>query len=322
MRKSILIGLLLIGAVPTPALASDGFYFRFPISGPKRIQGQQSTTPSAEPKAAWTVGPWSEWSSSCSPSASRSRTVSCTVDGATVSTTRCDAASMPDATEKAERTDGCPTAPKHVYTWNAGDWSEWSSQCSDSASRTRTVSCLDENSAPHADASCEQPVPERSQTTSIRTGCPTDPSDVANPAPAKPEGQVGASVPPSSPPSGYQDPTKPPASSGACDGRTVALNGSTLAAMPQKVTFWSLGWNGWLLQFSVWRVRNANAVPVTLQLTNGIFSKTLSVPARSDVIAFDLLPAMGGTHKLYLSRGGQWVLVDLKSPVPGSYTAC
>lgn len=322
MRKSILMGLMLLGASPVPAHASDGFYFRFPISGPKRIQGQQSSTAPVQPAPTWTAGPWSEWSSSCSPSSSRSRTVSCTVDGTVVPTNRCDSASMPGTVETAERMDGCPTAPKHVYAWNTGGWSQWSSQCSDSASRTRTVSCLDENSSPQDDASCSQPVPERSQTTSIRTGCPTDPSDVANPAPAKSEGQVGASVPPSSPPTAYQDPTKPPSASGACDGRTVALNGSTVAAMPQKVTFWSLGWSGWFLQFSVWRVRNANAVPVTLQLTNGIFSKTLSVPARSDVIAFDLLPAMGGTHKLYLSRGGQWVLVDVKSPVSGSYTAC
>jgi hypothetical protein len=322
-RKMLCIVAGLVASVSSTAAhaqqAKNGFYFRFPISGMQRTSSVQPTTPSA-PKASWKSGPWSDWSSTCSPNAQRSRQVECTADGGIVPASSCIASDKPSTSETGSTTEGC--APPHTYSWQPGAWGQWSSQCSDASARTRTVSCQDETGKLSPDASCTATRPETSETKSIRTGCPTDPSDVANPAPAEPESQVGASPAPPSPPAGYQDPTKAPATSGACDGATIGLNGQTVAAMPQKVTFWSVGWNGFILRFSVWRIRNANAVPVNVSLTNGIFSKSVTVPARSDVITFDILPAMSGQHKLYLSRGGEWVLVDVKNPSSGSYTGC
>lgn len=94
--------------------------------------------------------------------------------------------------------------------------------------------------------------------------------------------------------------------------------------MEQKVSFWSMGISGFLFRASIWRVRNANLVPVTVQIAGGLLSatKTVTVPARSDVIAYSLAIGWTGEHVLRLYRGGSWVLVDRKTPVSGSYKGC
>jgi hypothetical protein len=152
---------------------------------------------------------------------------------------------------------------------------------------------------------------------------PTDPTDVSNPAPPTPEAQVGPSTEPGTKPVGYVSPTTQPKANQGCDGKSTAINGATAGAMGQNVSFWSLGYDGFFIRFSVWRIRNANTVPVTVQLSGGLFSaKTVTVGAMSDSIAFSLAIGWTGEHQLRLYRGGQWVLIDRKTPASISYQGC
>jgi hypothetical protein len=152
---------------------------------------------------------------------------------------------------------------------------------------------------------------------------PTDPTDALDPAPPLPEAQVGPSSEPATKPAGYVSPTTQPKPNQGCDGKSTAINGATASAMNQKVSFWSLGFDGFFIRFSVWRIRNANSVPVTVQLSGGLFSaKTVTVGAMSDSIAFSLSLGWTGEHQLRLYRGGQWVLIDRKTPSSGSYQGC
>ena len=169
------------------------------------------------------------------------------------------------------------------------------------------------------------PAPASDPTPSpapITTPAPTDPTDVSNPAPPVPEAQVGPSSEPATKPAGYQSPTTQPKSNQGCDGKTTTINGATAAAMGQNVSFWSLGYDGFFIRFSVWRIRNANAVPITVQLSGGLFTKTVAVPALSDAIAFSLAIGWTGEHQLRLYRGGQWVLIDRKTSSSTSYQGC
>ncbi len=151
----------------------------------------------------------------------------------------------------------------------------------------------------------------------------TDPTDVADPADPLPESQVGSSTENGSRGVGYQSPSTMPRPGQGCEGRTVRIGDASAAAMNQNVSFWSLGFSGFLVRFSVWRIRNANLLPVTVQLEGGLFSsKTVLVPARSDVIAYSLAIGWTGEHRLRLYRGGRWVLIDRKVPVSASYSGC
>lgn len=144
----------------------------------------------------------------------------------------------------------------------------------------------------------------------------TDPTDMSNPGPAKPEEQVVGSTEPSSKPQGYQSPVAVPPRADACDGDVRTINETTAAAMGQKITMWSLGLK-WLFGFSVWRIRNANAVPVTVTLSGGVLSKTVTVPARADIIVVSL--SIGRyEHSLWLKGR----MVDRKAPSGSTYTAC
>lgn len=54
--------------------------------------------------------------------------------------------------------------------WTTGDWSEWSSSCSDSATRTRTVTCL-KGGTVVPDATCTGAAPSRSEVDSNHAAC-------------------------------------------------------------------------------------------------------------------------------------------------------
>lgn len=68
--------------------------------------------------------------------------------------------------------DGVPAQPDQGGTpqWSTGEWGEWSSTCSDMATRTRMVSCTSGGSQV-ADSSCSGSAPARSQTDGIFTSC-------------------------------------------------------------------------------------------------------------------------------------------------------
>lgn len=147
----------------------------------------------------------------------------------------------------------------------------------------------------------------------------TDPTDVTNPAPALPEDEVKGSTEPAKPPVGYQDPTDNPGRGNACEGDQSVINDATAQAMSQKVSFWFLGWNGFITRFAIWRIRNANTVPVAVRLVGQWGTKEYTVPARRDIVGWSFSISLGFLssssveHGLYLKRGSTWVLVDRKT---------
>src|SRR3546814_6007139 len=78
----------------------------------------------------WVIGGWGGWSSTCSASAARTRSVYCRrSDGTTVSDASCPTA-KPSSTEVAAQYGGCSYS---AANWSG--WSAWSSTCSASANR-------------------------------------------------------------------------------------------------------------------------------------------------------------------------------------------
>lgn len=142
---------------------------------------------------------------------------------------------------------------------------------------------------------------------------------MSNPAPPVQASEVVGSTQPASPPPGYQNPVTSPGRGNACEGDQYAISDSTAQAMGQKVSFWFLGWNGWLVRYAIWRIRNANTVPVAVRLVGPWGAKEYTVPARRDVIGWSFsislsfLSSDTVEHGLYMKRGGVWVLVDRKS---------
>lgn len=113
-------------------------------------------------------GPWSGWSSSCSPSASRTRSVTCyRSDGAAVSGSECAARgiSISPTSETASQYGGCS------YNWNVGAWSGWSSACSSNATRARSVSCQRSDGSFVSDGSCSTAKPVTSEVSGQYGGC-------------------------------------------------------------------------------------------------------------------------------------------------------
>lgn len=182
----------------------------------------------------WGVDPWSAWSDTCTPSATRARGVFCTRPvGIPTDTSNCDPAERPDVLQTqgvytgcafqwvegpwasatpvacgavSEQTrslscvdrDGKPapiasceivprpateqTAPDYsscTSNWSAGEWSDWSSTCSTTAFRTRTVKCVrSDGKDVDGDACIANDRPDNREISSIQTGC-VDPNPVA-----------------------------------------------------------------------------------------------------------------------------------------------
>lgn len=79
------------------------------------------------------------WSSTCSDNATGTRSVTChrsDNDDTLVEDSLCDAASRPDATDVRQVVSGCSTE------WIAGEWSAWSSTCSEDSTRYRSAECI------------------------------------------------------------------------------------------------------------------------------------------------------------------------------------
>ena len=62
--------------------------------------------------------------------------------------------------------------PTITYTWQAGDWSDWSSHCSEEAERTRTVRCVGSDRVSASEGMCIGAKPAMSETASVMDQCP------------------------------------------------------------------------------------------------------------------------------------------------------
>ena len=118
-------------------------------------------------------GGWSAWSSTCSASATRTRTAACIrSDGTVVAASECTGRgiAMTPTSETSSQYGGCG------YSWNTGAWGGWSSTCSSSATRTRAVSCQRSDGAIVADGNCPGGKPATSEVAAQYGGCSYSPS--------------------------------------------------------------------------------------------------------------------------------------------------
>lgn len=118
-------------------------------------------------------GAWSAWSSTCSASATRTRTATCyRSDGTAVAAAECTGRgiSMSPTSETTPQYGGCG------YSWNVGGWSGWSSSCSSSATRTRSVSCQRSDGSTVHDGFCSGAKPATSSVSAQYGGCSYDAS--------------------------------------------------------------------------------------------------------------------------------------------------
>jgi hypothetical protein len=67
-----------------------------------------------------------------------------------------------------------------TYTWNQGGWSGYSSTCSDSATRTRSVWCQGSDGQTYADGNCGGGKPASSETTGVYSSCTYRSEDTGN----------------------------------------------------------------------------------------------------------------------------------------------
>lgn len=118
----------------------------------------------------WTAGSWSPWSSTCSDAATRTRSVTCNrnFDGTVQADSNCTASLRPAASETTGQYGDCS------YRWDASAWSPWDSQCSNSAVRTRSVSCLRSDGTTVSDSFCVSAgaKPAASEVSSQYGSCP------------------------------------------------------------------------------------------------------------------------------------------------------
>lgn len=114
----------------------------------------------------WRSGDWSQYDSNCSVNATRTRTNSCQrSDETIVDNSLCDPSKEPPTSESMEIISGCG------YQWVSGDYGEWSSTCSNRATRDRDVSCRRSDGVTVADNLCAGEKPQTRETDDVATSC-------------------------------------------------------------------------------------------------------------------------------------------------------
>jgi hypothetical protein len=110
------------------------------------------------------------WSSQCSAGATRSVTRQCIrSNGDVVANSECSSRGVAlTSTQTQAVYDGCS------YAFATGGWSGWSSSCTNSATRTRSVTCRRSDGTDMSDAECNNRgigTPTRSETQAVYDGC-------------------------------------------------------------------------------------------------------------------------------------------------------
>jgi hypothetical protein len=120
----------------------------------------------------WSVSEWSEYDSTCSQAAKRTRTAACTrSDGSTVPVSFCNLSQKPNEEETSAITTGCS------YAWNAGVWSDPSvttEGCVSSSLRIRDVTCRRTDAQTVSDSFCADEKPASTSVTEDYSNCSFD----------------------------------------------------------------------------------------------------------------------------------------------------
>lgn len=116
----------------------------------------------------WVTGEYSDWLSQCSSNSTRVRTVQCRrvdLDETTEDAWCLREKAKPATAEYSPIYAGC------TWGWETSYWSNWSSTCSESATRTRTVSCKRSDGSSADETQCTEARPAASETGPISSGC-------------------------------------------------------------------------------------------------------------------------------------------------------
>jgi len=160
MRRILLAVLMVSSAVPAAA-QTDIIVMRKTMDNVVFKSGEGAYVPKP---GHWVVGD-PVVNPGCSASQPTQATVTCQDDaGNPLPTNRCT----------APKPDGLGTTPNYAscsYRYVPGAWAPWDSACSETARRTRTVTCTRSDGATAAPSQCHDAAPPASETSSILTGC-------------------------------------------------------------------------------------------------------------------------------------------------------
>lgn len=117
----------------------------------------------------WNPGEWRPVVAGCGPDVDLVRTPTCRAsDGASDDESRCDPATKPETTSRGKDYSGC------TFHWRTGDWGEWSSQCSVSSTRSRTVTCMRSDETIADGKNCTEVKSPEQETVENVSGCTFD----------------------------------------------------------------------------------------------------------------------------------------------------
>ena len=117
---------------------------------------------------AWKTSAWTAGTNTCSTSNTETRTVQCVLkfNGSIQPDSNCAGITKP-----AETQPGAANYSSCTYSWDVGGYGAYSSTCSDSATRTRTVTCRRSNGDSVADSQCSGTKPATSETGPNTSEC-------------------------------------------------------------------------------------------------------------------------------------------------------
>jgi hypothetical protein len=160
MRRILLAVLMVSSAVPAAA-QTDIIVMRKTMDNVAFKSGEGAYVPKP---GRWVVGD-PVVTPGCSASQPTRATVTCQDDaGHSLPANRCT----------APKPDGLGTTPNYAscsYRYVPGEWSSWDSACSETARRTRTVTCTRSDGTTAAPSQCHDAAPPATETSSILTGC-------------------------------------------------------------------------------------------------------------------------------------------------------
>ena len=169
-----------------------------------------------------------------------------------------------------------------TFDWSGGEWSEWSSRCSEEAVRTRDVNCVSSAGGIVSDASCSSDRPASSEVAEMMDQCPPPPQLCFS-------GIV----------------------------KTVSLSGAPVSGT-SGFSFGSAGQTE--SQRSVWIIRNTNDVSHYVSLRRSGGAMNLTIPAKTEAHVMSNVGAI--PHTLRVLYSNQTIFNETASPSASLYAEC
>lgn len=170
-----------------------------------------------------------------------------------------------------------------TFDWSAGEWSEWSSRCSEEAVRTREVNCVSSNGGIVSDGSCSSDRPASSEVAEMMDQCPPPP----------PQRCFTGIV------------------------KTVSLAGTPVSGT-RGFSFGAVGQTE--SRYSVWVIRNTNDVSHYVSLRRSGGAINLTIPAKTEAYVMSNVGAQ--PHTLWVLHSNQTIFDETAAPSTSLYAEC